>query len=423
MLEERIQIEKGSRAFAKGEWLDFLLYFFCAFPFLSIFPFPSDTQPYALLIAAIYLLMRKRVRIPRSFYLPLAMLAVVAAWFVVTLLLEPVSEWLMLFRKAYNYISVMVIPLAVYNSFQYTNELKEKWVKGFILAWLFVGVVQSYIYPNFLGSLVANFRTSATRGVPALASEPSFYGYMMVFFCVLASRFKSVKERYIYIAICVLQVVFLAESSVTIVYLLVFLFVLVIKWIFNFYEMSPTRFLSAVVLAAVAGVLLYMLVKLYVRNNAASRLVQLSRKLISNIGSMKTLEDVYKVDASVGQRVNAIYTSVKASAENFFVPHGFVYSDFSGRIMSAYGTSLYEFGFIGIYLIVFFSVAIYKGQNKSWPILIGITAMMFSAVQLASPMFSFLLGYSMFEMRKNRSEAKETRCSHRLTAKPQAPLV
>lgn len=422
MLEETSRLKKGNQVFAKGEWLDFLLYFFCAFPFLSIFPFPSDTQPYALLIAVVYLLLRKRVRIPRNFYLPLAMLAVIVAWFVLTLLVEPVSEWLMLFRKVYNYITVMVIPLAVYNSFQYTNGLKEKWIKGFILAWLVVGVVQSYIYPNFLGFLVPNFRTSATRGVPGLASEPSFYGYMMVFFCVLASRFKSEKERYIYIAICVLQVIFLAESSVAIVYLLVFLSVLVIKWILHFYKMSPTRFLSTIVLVALSGALLYMLAKVYVRNNAGSRLVQLSRKLISNIGSMRTLEDVYRVDVSVGQRVNAIYTSVKVSAENFFMPHGFVYTDFSGRIMSAYGTALYEFGFIGIYLIAFFSVAIYKGQDRSWPILIGVAAMMFSAVQLASPMFSFLLGYSMFEMRKNRCEAKETPNPLRFTIEPSASV-
>ena len=105
------------------DWIpDFFLYFFCGFPFLYLFPLPSDVQPYAMAYAAIYLIIRKRIRIPK--------LCVRVFWICIfsgalVLVAVPQTDFgrdmLLVFRKWGNYISLFLISTAVYNSLKKTG--------------------------------------------------------------------------------------------------------------------------------------------------------------------------------------------------------------------------------------------------------------------------------------------------------------
>ena len=204
---------------------DLLLYLFCGLPFLSLFiPFPMDIQPYALLMATIYLCIIGNIRIKKETILIFAICMFASVFAVISMLEDRSdSEIFMIIRKVFNYISFFVVSLSVYNSFCKTNGLVERWIKILILIWLVVGLIQTFWTPYFMKEFVANMRTSGNRGVTSLASEPSFYGYMMIFMGFLASRFKKRRDRIVFEGLCLLQIIFLAKSAVTLIYLVVFI--------------------------------------------------------------------------------------------------------------------------------------------------------------------------------------------------------
>lgn len=93
------------------------------------------------------------------------------------------------------------------------------------------------------------------------------------------------------------------------------------------------------------------------------------------------------------------------SIENIFLPFGFTsiqnITGFS-RIMSGFGAVIYEMGVIGIVLIAALIYIIIKAKyhQNHFVNAIFILILMFSAVQLASPLFSLYIGYCIYSENK-----------------------
>ena len=123
--------------------------------------------------------------------------------------------------KAYaSYLSIFAITFATYNILKIDGGVDEGLVKVFIIIWLVIGLVQMFINRRFLCFVVPLSRTSVSRGVPGLFSEPSFYGHMCFFAMLLAIDFK--KGKIIYVLLLLFQIVFIAQSSVSILYVILF---------------------------------------------------------------------------------------------------------------------------------------------------------------------------------------------------------
>jgi len=178
----------------------------------------------------------------------------------------------------------------------------------------------------------------------------------------------------------------LAQSSVTIVYLGVFFICVLINYIVN--SIKNKKFLPLII---VLGVLIICLPILYfvIITFMTGRFPHLIKLAVTNpLALLK--------DESIIARVNAIIFAVESFFKNFGIPHGFVYEGMPGiRIMSGYGTLLYEMGVFGVILIV--SVFRYLFRTFNMAYAITITIVMFSAVQLGLPIFAFLIGFSMYE--------------------------
>lgn len=379
--------------------LDFLLYFTCCLPFLRIIPLPSDVQPYALIVAVIYLYVNwKRLKACDFHVVTLWLFLLVAVVAFVGVLFDRSISFMMLARKVYNYLGLFVISLALFNSFLKTKGIKENWIKGFILLWLFVGLMQTFVDRNFMGFLVSNYRTTDNRGVAGLASEPSFYGYAMVFFFVLANEFK--RHRRLFQGICLLQVMLLAQSAVAFVYLAVFVMMFVVKEIVYFKRNTPEQKKRKLIIAAVCLGVFVIAVAVMLITMAESRMVQVFKNLLLNIGNIRSLEDLYAVDESVAERVEAIVAAFRGFAQSWGLPGGFGEIVIHGvryeRIMSGFGAIIYELGVFGVALVLAIAWSFVRGLKNGFVLGGGIAIIMFSAVQLGSPIFVLVFTCALY---------------------------
>jgi hypothetical protein len=125
-------------------------------------------------------------------------------------------------------------------------------------------------------------------------------------------------------------------------------------------------------------------------------------------------------DGSLNNRLSAIYFSLKGFVENWGIPNGMdSYKDFielnmqkesfiwvagNSRIMSGYGSVLYEMGILGLSIPILFIISIvnYFKKNRRMQIVISIsfTMMMFTPVPIALPYVSFLYGYIIYYSEK-----------------------
>ena len=80
------------------------------------------------------------------------------------------------------------------------------------------------------------------------------------------------------------------------------------------------------------------------------------------------------------------------------MPHGYLQAL---RYLSGYGQALFELGFVGAYLIVIVTWTIKTGF-ESWTVTIGMSAMMFSAVTMSSPLFALTVGYAVYMTEENK---------------------
>jgi len=380
-------------------WLDFLLYLTCCLPFLRILPLESDMQPYAFIVAFIYLIVhRKDLSIPRFHKITFWMFAAIVVIAAVQLLLDSDLSVMMLVRKLYNYAALYFVSLALINSIVRTNGLKEGWIKFFILLWLTVGVIQLVYDREFLSFLVSNYRTNKIRGVCCLASEPSFYGYVMVFFFVLSNEFK--RGRLLFQGICILQVVALAQSAVSFVYLVVFAFMFIVGEIVHFRRYTKKQKIVRLIVGVGGIVLCAVGVIVVLKTMRETRFVEIWINLFTRLSEIKSMDAFHRVDGSIAMRVESIFLTFRGFAESYGLPRGFGPVIFDGidyvRIMSGYGSIIFELGVLGVALVVLISRELICGLKNGLVFGVSVCICMFSAIQPGSPVFIFVLACAMY---------------------------
>src|SRR5690554_4825314 len=154
--------------------LGFLFFVLSLNPYIGFFHFQSDQQPFVHLMSIplffVFIFFQKIDKVSLALFLPLLLVFVF-------LIVSPSASS---FRSAYNYISFFLV------FFVALNVLKGIKINfNFILQltfwmWFFVGFVQLF-YSDFFLFLVNNPRTTDERGVVGLATEPTYYGIVMLF--------------------------------------------------------------------------------------------------------------------------------------------------------------------------------------------------------------------------------------------------
>lgn len=375
--------------------LIFCFYLFCYFPYIKIFP-KVDTQPTALLIGIIIFIVHffKNSKFPKK-------LMGILVICLITLFFINFKDIYSSLRGILNYWSVLIISFVVYKTFNeklLNEELSNKLLKFSINIWLISGLIEKFYDRYFFEGLISGIRTTATRGVNGLAPEPTFYGIMCVFFMiVIVETFENKKEKIIYIGNLLFQIFYLNQSSMTILFLGIYLGI-------NFLKNLSIK-------KMIGSVLLFYLIDFIIVN-----LMQGTRVNELYTG-FEGIRQIFYEDASLNQRAADIYYSLKGTLENYLLPNGFskwkeysfqqslrkeyfyyFFPSNTGRIMSGFGGILYEMGILGLIYIFNYVDILYKGlKNKE--IAIFILIIMFSAIQLSNPMIGIVLGITLVKKR------------------------
>jgi hypothetical protein len=360
--------------------LTYLLAFLSFFPFLSLINIGTDTQPYAFLLS-VMIIINNRLMLHRK-VIPMALVSLIAI--LVFLIIGNIGFDEL--RSLYNYMSIVVIPTATFILLKKNKGLDERVIKIFINIWFLVSFIQMFVKSDFLYFLVSGARTSIGRGVPNLTSEPSFYGFMIIFALLFVLDFE--KNKLLYIFNLLIQLILFAQSSVGVIYIAIYLIIITLV---SFKNIKINTLLKALGGATLIVVFIFFIFS----ELEGTRIYKVIHNLYSDPVSL------YQTDESVKSRTDNIIKPIQESLSSYLLPKGFseAINDFGhSRIMSGFGAAIYELGLISFILIanIFYIVYTAKNHYNRLANAIFIITIMFSAIQLASPMFSFYLGYCIY---------------------------
>lgn len=391
--------------FAAMSIVQMLFLFFCFFPYLAPIHLPTDVQPYALILSLLVCALASLDNVPKEIWL----LALAPATSIVVWLVDDQSFYG--FRESLSFFSPLSIALATIVVLKEPSGRSA--LRHFIFIatyiWLFFGLLERLINPNLLVALIPHTSVDEGRGVAGLATEPSFYGVTCLFILLLNYLCNENNKSIFYLLL--FQIFFLAQSSVTILLLLTFMFYRTLLF--------PTlRQISTIIFLAVSsmGLLSYVL-----PHFADLRVAALAINFVSHPTQL------FQLDTSLNARVGHVVFSIIGFLDNRGLPHGFDhFTDFvlmradslnftwlGGtpphlKIMSGYGSLLFELGVFGLLTpltVVILSLKYFRFNFRLGLLFaLYISTIMFSAIQVSLPLFGVFLGW-LGQMRRTKDES------------------
>ncbi|MFN4088542.1 MAG: hypothetical protein ACK4QW_05780 [Alphaproteobacteria bacterium] len=385
-----------------------VFHLFCLFPYLAPLPLPTDTQPYALMAAgAALLLLGRRAAMPAAI---LALLLPVAIAF---LLLPADAGNFTAWRSAVAYLSLFVVAAATVLLARGGHALSDRLLAAAVYVWFAVGLVQAAADRRFFTGLVSEARTTLDRGVTALATEPSHYATVASFLLLLL--FMRGRERSLAGFLCLVQIVFLAQSAQ------VALLLAVAVAVYGIVMARPAFFLAGLL----APLALLAAWSLGIALQAGGvRILELLMLLMDDPALLVL------ADPSGNQRLAAIFFAFKGFLDHAFLPGGLAdfgaymgeqirggawplfFTDPTERILSGYGAALYELGLFGLTVPLVAGLGLFRYFRGSARHALVASALlhplMLTAVPLALPLVGLTIGLCYGPRRyRGRDEAPE----------------
>ncbi|MCT7539701.1 hypothetical protein N5T82_07610 [Aliarcobacter cryaerophilus] len=305
------------------------------------------------------------------------------------------------FRSLAGYTTVAFVPIVFYYILKNYFYLFVKFLKFTTITYFIVGVIQIVYDRNFFSFILNRISTTDTRGITSLTVEPTFYGIVCLFLILIFISL-NIKDKNKYIYLLLFQIIFLAQSSMTILFLLVFGF-------YYFLFKLNIKTVSISILFILFIVLLLSNIEISSYN---LRVIDLANKFIEKPTS------IFIADASINDRVSAIYFSIKGFFDNYGIVNGFgTYSTYlenqlqkqdtfwwvsvSNRIMSYYGGVFFELGFIGLLIPVIYSVNIIKAYRydikSGFLYLFFIHSILMTAIPLSFPLVGVYIATLLYK--------------------------
>lgn len=381
------------------------------FPYLQVIPLPTDTQPYAVLLAIVIYFAARDRGMPSEIVLLLFV-------FIFSLPLVALGHFDMgAIRSIAGYASLFFIPAATYIVLKYRGGLPERVVAWTVYVWFAVGSVQTFIWADFLTGLSGRgegLDGFGGRGVVGLSPEPTHYAVFSIFLLVLVylhkRGFRPRRRRLLY-GMLVVQVVVFARSSMGILFLILLLGCFAIV---NLLSVRKLAYLIIGLAAVAAGAT--ALVQSGTVSIAHTRAAHLAQILAENPKLLLL------TDGSINDRFFQIYFSCLGFFENWLLPHGYAswpgfvtdamhrYSGYAWavsklRIMSGYGAAAFELGFIGLAVPISLTLALRRffgaDRRSFWFMALFLNTIMLAAIPLAFPLVGFLIGYLTYYARRD----------------------
>jgi|GEM_PF-790257 len=355
------------------------------FPYVSMYSFGTDIQPISITLVFVYIVIAffYNLRFKSSFVF--LMLPLVLSIFLMFL----DDDMFAAIRSVLGYATICLVPIVFVYILNRYNKMFVISLKFSTILYLIVGLMQLFFDKNFLSFLLNRVSTSDSRGVTSLAPEPTFYGLICLFFMLFFISLNIPNKRR-YIFILLFQIFFLAQSSMVILFLAIFL---------CYQRICNLNFKTFIIS------LLGLVAVLYLLSNIDS--VDKNFRVFSIIKMLaKNPFEILALDASINDRASAIYFSIKGLVDGYLLPNGFssygaylntellkqgvfLQSSSKSRIMSYYGGILFELGIAGLLIPVTFSIIIiksYAGEIRTMFLyVLFINTILFSAIPMSFP--------------------------------------
>lgn len=381
---------------------------FC-FPYLTPVRTSTDLQPFSLLLAFCVLLCAgAKSNFGLSITKPLALLVVPALYSILVSIAYGKFE----VRSVAGYFCLVLFAWAGY-TINREGLASQKLVCWSIGIWALAAMLEASFSGTLLLFLLPRVSTSAGRGVVGLAPEPFHYAatllmmFILIRFCFMKGLINSKWYWWSCLGV-VFQVALLARSASIALSLVLYPVLLAI------FPIRPKRLL--VVFALLLAT--YFSLR-YMRDAYADvRIVS-----IGNI-ALENPQLLLAGDASIDERVSHIAVSFHGfwSSLPFAFGHGtaawstylqrtllehfsFLPESSKGdRIMSAYGSALFELGYAGL-IIPAVQLYSFARQKEAGMAVLGLflAICMLHAVPLSHPLFGFILGTSEFMRQRDRT--------------------
>lgn len=379
--------------------LSFLFILNCFFPYIYVIPLQIDSQPTAFLFSVVLFVFYGKSMDKDNFYL--------FVLFIISFVFLLFSNFsFSAFRSFYSYASLFFITFVSYRTLLYLNGVPYRFFVITVIIWCVVGFIQLFIDPSFCTILLrgkqGGFGLETGRGVTSLSTEPSYYGMMCLFFLIILSLNFSAKRGYnwLFFVIMIQLIVFSRSSIAILVFVLSFV-------IYAIYKGIKHNILHLFILLILIPIFYYSIFYLsnYISDYRIGSII---------INFMNHPFDLAAFDGSVQERFSHVYFSLYGTIENYGLPHGFdnfYISDHGcfyflddleinfSRIMSAFGSILYELGFFAIiFFCVFFKsvrVLVKKDMDNLFCIII-LVLILFLGFTFSSSIIPFILGNIIF---------------------------
>lgn len=381
--------------------IQILQYSLCFFPFVKLIPIGLnlDTQPWAVLFSAVYVAgifvtRYGKVKLPKlyCYVLVLACLNVVLVILFSRFLpydsqLNESGNQYTIMRNLISVASMLCITLAsylVHNKY----GIQEKICKIIINIWFATALIQKYVIPEFMYSLIANARTSSNRGVLGYASEPSFYGYMCLLMLLFVYDFQ--KDRFLYFTIIMLQLIVLAESSNGLLLFSCFALFFILKMIslLSLKNITKIGVIGAGVMIGAWKILQQIAIRF-----PGKRIGVFIGIMLSDIKLYEKVE-IFLKDGSIAKRLENITQPIGAFIKDFGLPHGLM----TVRDVSGFAGWLFQYGMGGLLIIILLFIIIRNGYSKSElgrAFAYSFVAIMTIGIQVTNPTIWLYVGYCM----------------------------
>ena len=375
-------------------------YIICAF--IGFFPWVSfnlnafDTQPWFLLSALplIYIAFKEN---KNHEYLLLIFVSLAGMLIAIDAYQNPSHAA----RGFATYLS-LVLSILLFNRYVGINQSARISILLIVnLIWLLYSMLQIIGVDHYLN--LVQGRTSETRGFTSLAAEPTFFGIFLLFQIIIITREQFIYRIYnnksnpllhLLLIISLIQIVFVAQSSMAMVIglTIVFLWFFIYRPFYIFPLIAFVIFFYFVILMPVLSTLDFSTRPLI---------------LLSKFTSEPSL--FFVLDRSVNERLSAIYISVSYSFNNFLVPQGtlrfeevsnyyysknfWISASFGNKIMSFIGALIFELGFISIFLLayIFTAFSSVKKYKDYFFWMLTLLVMYLTAIPIGFPMTGYLL--------------------------------
>lgn len=330
-----------------------------AFPYIQILPLASYTQPTALLLSALVLMITRFSGLRQMRWSDLATLAGFA---IVGLTLFAITCYPYRDIQEYKYLLTYVSPLliagACFTLLKWDRRLFTDILAASIVVWFWIAMTQALLDPAFLtgllgtwGAAVADISASG-RGVIGLAPEPTHHAFHML---LLGGSMALLRRHRWTLILCAIDVLFLARSpSGTLVVGLMVATTLVIY-------LPRLTMLFCLVLA---GVMAANIGQGLLDIAGGSRLLRLAGIALSDPLAL------FLEDYSTNIRVGGAIVGFWEAAQNLLFPQGLSFGDWSAErllildrypflqdistvgIPSGYGVLLFQAGILVVPFII-----------------------------------------------------------------------